>query len=388
MKTLIVIDNLNTGGVASSLYNYLKCTSNKMECELIVFNETSIDLNRIPKNVKILKTNKLLHVLGKTHKEIMEESKLMAIYRLILVIISRIFNGNLARKLLWLYIKEIGTYDLAISYSQDDGWKSLSKGCNDFVLKKVKANHKAVIIHCDYKNFGGYNFKQEKIFKKFDSIICVSNSCKNSFKECFPDLESKLVVCENFIDVERVKKLSKNAIIYDKEKINFVSICRLSLVKGLDRTIDILKELKQEKINNFTWTIVGEGPEHKRLQKKVEECGLEDKILFVGEAKNPYKYLKNASALLITSIHEAAPMVYGESAVLRVPIVTVENCSAIELVEERKIGRVIPNDKEGIKDIIKKILKNNEILNEFYLINNDVNSNAIKQYNDYISRLK
>ena len=36
-KILIVIDNLNTGGVATSLYNYLVAMSDKANYDLLVF---------------------------------------------------------------------------------------------------------------------------------------------------------------------------------------------------------------------------------------------------------------------------------------------------------------------------------------------------------------
>ena len=65
LKALIVIDNLHTGGVASSLYNYLLYVSKCMKCSLLVFDDNCIDRARIPSNVEILDTPRLLHVLGK-----------------------------------------------------------------------------------------------------------------------------------------------------------------------------------------------------------------------------------------------------------------------------------------------------------------------------------
>ena len=63
----------------------------------------------------------------------------------------------------------------------------------------------------------------------------------------------------------------------------------------------------------------------------------------VGNKENPYPYIKNASCFLLPSLHEAAPMVFGEASSLGVPVLTTETCSAIELVQSRGIGYVVEN---------------------------------------------
>ena len=204
MKVLLVIDNLNTGGVATSFYNFLSEMCTEAEFDILVFNENSIDADKIPSNVNIINTQKILHILGKTHKEITLESKYLSFVQLILKVISRMINGFWARKLLMPFIKGVGDYDLAIAYSQDDAWKNLSKGCIDFVLSKCNAKLKSTIIHCDYKRFGGYDSKQIRQYDGLDRIICVSQSCKESFIECFPSLSNKTIVCENFINIEDI----------------------------------------------------------------------------------------------------------------------------------------------------------------------------------------
>ena len=75
MKALIVIDNLHTGGVATSLYNYLQYASKLMDCSLLAFNKSSIDLSRLPDNVAVLTPPAILQVLGKNCNELMPKSK-------------------------------------------------------------------------------------------------------------------------------------------------------------------------------------------------------------------------------------------------------------------------------------------------------------------------
>ena len=254
-------------------------------------------------------------------------------------------------------------------------------GCK-LEYKDMQVDHiDSVYVHCDYKNYGGYHPKVEKTYNKFNKIVCVSKGCKESFINCFPKLSSKTVVCENFTNTNRIIKLSKKAKIYEKDKIIFVTICRLAEEKGIDRTIFILKKLYNEGFKNFKWIIVGGGEKETIYKNIIKNNLLGNYIEFVGERINPYYYLKNADYFLLPSFHEAAPMVFGESIVLKVPIITTNTISAVELVEKKEVGIVCKNSKKGLYDILKKIL--NGKIKKIYITDqqvHDVNKNAIKDF--------
>ena len=174
LKTLIVIDNLHVGGVATSLYNFLVYATRYFDIDLFVFNEQSVDSARLPDGVNVLKIPKKLKILGMGQSEIKKYSFRYALKRAFYVGLTRLTSGQFARSILFLTVKRLKKYDLAIAYAQDNAWKSLSKGCIDFVVKKVDAKKKMAFIHCDYSNFGGYNKKQEIMLSRLDYINCVS----------------------------------------------------------------------------------------------------------------------------------------------------------------------------------------------------------------------
>ena len=357
MKLLIVIDNFNTGGIATSLYSFLKNLPAYVECDILSFDLDAIDNTRIPSNVKILEPDKKLELLGKSLHELKKKSFFIAVKKFFLVAISKIVSGEFARRIVFRSSKTIGNYDMALSYAHDNGWHSISKGCNDYVAKYVDANIKVAYIHCDYSNFGGYDKRQERTLRLFTHIATVSKSCKESFIKMFPNLANKIVVLENFTDTVLIREKSLEFLdFYDCSKINFVTVCRISSVKGLDRTVDIFYHLKTVGLSNFTWTLVGDGPDFQELKKKINSLEMEDCIFMVGEKTNPYPYIVNSSYFLLPSRHEAAPMVFNESAILGVPIITTETCSAKEMVEERKIGLVIENNDRSLEKIIRSIV--------------------------------
>jgi len=385
LKTLVVIDNLHTGGVATSLYNYLKYTCQYLDCDLLVFNEDSVDYNRLPQGVNILKPQRILHILGKNQQEMKKESFFLALLRGMLFLFSRIFNGVAARNLLLPFVKKIGEYDYSVAYAQDDGWKSLSKGCIDFVVKKVNSRRKAVVVHCDYKNFGGYHPRQINTFKCLDFIICVSKSCRMSFLDCFPSLCDSTIVCENFTDIDTIKNQAGLGETGDNTCVNFVTVCRISKVKGLERVVTALKKIVDEGYTGLRWVIVGDGPEKNTLYERINELGLNSFVSFAGERLNPYPFIKEADWFVLPSYHEAAPMVYGESVALKVPVLSTETCSAKELIEDRGWGIVVDNSEQGLYDGLKDIISRRK--RDFVIKVSNVNEFAIAQFDSFIKRI-
>lgn len=389
INALIIIDNLNVGGIASSLYNFLYYAKDRLDIDLLVFDSDSIEFEKIPKSVRIVQSSESLKMLGKNQKFYKDKSKLLYLKRGGLVALSKIWGGHFSRKFLFKNIAINKTYDCAFSYVHDDRWSSFTKGCVDFVLNNVNAKYKAAFIHCDYVNFNGFDKHQKSNYRLLDNIICVSLSCKKNFDLMFPKLANKTIVCENFINVDEIINKIKNSYKYNTDKIIFISVCRLSVVKGINRTIKIFYKLKCEGFNNFIWVIIGDGPERSKIEQLILELNLVDDIILFGESQNPYKYMYAATLFLLPSIHEAAPMVFGECASLKLPILTTNTCSARELVENRGVGIVCDNTEEGIYKSIKSILNNKIDLLKYRVNRNmDINLYAKSQFNELIKIIK
>ena len=86
-------------------------------------------------------------------------------------------------------------------------------------------------------------------------------------------------------------------------------------------------------------------------------------MLFYGEQSNPYRYMKNADLLVLSSYHEAAPMVIDEARCLGLPVLTTQTTSAQDMVAERGCGFVCENSKEGIAEALCRIAADRTALN-------------------------
>ena len=355
MKVIVVMDSIGTGGISSAFINFIKEINKIVDCDILVFDDKSLSKELFPRSVTVIKSSWPLRLLGMPQKKVKEESRLWACIRAVFVMISKTLNGTIARRAILLFSKKLSGYDLAISYSQDVGWKTLARGCNDYVLHNVKAAKKCAYIHCDYEKFGGYHKKQVKTYGRFNYILCVSNGCRHSFIRCFPALKDKTIVVENFTDIDSILDKASKENLPRKNCKNIVTICRVSEEKGINRTVCVLEKLKKEGYV-FCWTIVGDGPDYHLVEESIKNKGLTEYIEMVGLKKNPFPYLKNADVFLLPSFHEAAPMVFGECWALGVPVISTETSSAKEMVEEQGIGFVCDNTEDGLYTILKRYL--------------------------------
>lgn len=358
-KILFVMYDDKIGGVYTSLLNLLSSPSiiDDFDVSLLIFNRTRLD--ECIKGVNYISSNVFLKILGSAQRDL-KKNFFLYILRLILSGFSKIFSSYLPRALIFSTFKGLKRkqFDIAISYTHDMGYKAFGKGCNDFVLRKVKAKRKISFIHCDFEHFAGNNDTNRSIYKKFDRIACVSDSCNQLIQQMIPDVSSKIFTCHNIINPDSIKEKANECPTSQavSNKINFISLCRLSGEKRVDRLIESFYKIKEEGFTNFHFYIVGDGPDKEMLSALSKKFGLEEYITFTGALLNPYPILSRSDYLLLASEHECAPMVFYEALCLGVGIMTTNTLSAHEMLDEFPNCMVVENDSSSILDGLKKLI--------------------------------
>jgi Glycosyltransferase len=149
---------------------------------------------------------------------------------------------------------------------------------------------------------------------------------------------------------------------FDKSVINLVSVAKIIWTKGFDRLIDVHKRLIDEGYKHYI-NILGIGEDQGKLQKKIEELGLQDSFRFLGFHKNPYKFVSRSDLYICSSLREGFSTAVSEALILGVPVVST-NCSGAEelLGANNEYGIVTENTEEGIYNGLKKLLSNPELL--------------------------
>ena len=220
-------------------------------------------------------------------------------------------------------------------------------------MDKTDCQNKICLVHCDYLNSGCMTDKNNAEYLEFDKIACCSESVKDRFLRGSGVPEEKVYTLRNFYDLDISALAKETPYNYDDSVINIVSIARLSAEKGIGRAIDAWYQSRR---NDIRYYIIGDGPQKETLLKKVEGYHLGEQVLFLGEQKNPYRYMLNADYLLVPSLHEAAPMVFDEAKVLGLQIITTNTTSAAEMVSNAD-GIVCENSLTGIASVLYELKK-------------------------------
>lgn len=361
-KILFVINNLNIGGIQKSLVNLLNAIANEYDISLVVFSEEGELFNELPSNIKVIKVNKNLKVLGISQNEAQEKGLYIWSIRTLGAIWSKLFGNFLPINLLMYFCKIREKFDYGISYAQFSQKHYFSGGSNEFILNSVNCKEKITFIHCDFEHYGGNSAYTRKKYCKFDKVIACSEGTRRQFLKIIPELSSRTFVVHNFCDILKIKNLSEcQPIHYKSDVLNIITVSRLSKEKALDRVIyGVEKAVKNNiKINCH---IIGDGPERGKLEILVKSLKLELYIKFYGEQENPYRFMKNADLLVISSEHEAAPMIIEEAAVLNLPVFSTETISAKEMILDDNRGWICKNTTEDFIATFMKIVDNREII--------------------------
>lgn len=353
-KILIVNNNMNVGGVQKSLCNLLWAIHDRYEVTLYLFSCRGQYMGQIPPDVKVLECGSAFRFLGISQGQCRGADKLK---RGILALLCRIFGRRTVLRLLLPLEKSVdGAYDCAIAFLQNGNRRNFYGGVQDFVLDKVTAARKIAFLHCDYGNCGANHPDNNRLISRFDRIAACSEGCRDAFTAVLPALAEKTVTVRNFHRYDQLQTLAEqDPVVYDADQANVVMVSRLAHEKGIERAITAAAKAAEQGIS-LALHIVGSGPMLELLQQTAAQQGIEDRVHFYGEQANPYRYMKHADLFLMSSFHEAAPMVIDEARCLGLPVLTVKTTSSQEMVTQACCGWVCDNDQQALNAALCRVL--------------------------------
>ena len=351
LKVLLINKNLIAGGIETSLLSFIDNMKDYVDIELVLFNKTGALIDRLPQDIKVYEGGKILKYLNRDCTPVIGTvltNKKFSIKSFLFNFIKKLGGRKILSKFALIGQKIKSNYDVVISYN------ALNDISSNFALKCVKAKKKYAYIHSDVSKYAISKNYQRKL-KKFDKIICVSESCANIAKRKFDKMKEKIDYLYNFQNADKMKKLSNEFLPEYGEAFNIITPARLSEEKAHLRTLSALKKLHDQKYE-FVWNIVGDGDKRTEIEQYIRDNNMSSYVKLWGNQSNPYPYIKNADLLYLGSYHEAAPMVYFEAMILGVPVLTTNTASANELVGDK--GYVCDNNDESILNSFKNIMDN------------------------------
>ncbi len=366
-KLLIVSFDLEVGGVERSLISLLnELKGAPYSIDLFLYRHTGEFMKLIPEHVHLLPEIQEYTTFRKSIAEVFKDknymlanARLKAKWMAAVHKVRMSLNEPGYRQMQDMWTASLnhlppleGHYDLAVSYL----WPHYT------VLDKVNASNKAAWIHTDFSTVEVDSARDEKMWSRFDSIIGVSESCREAFLKVYPALNEKTVVIENMSSPESIEleAARETAVNMDKEGFKIVTIARFSYAKGIDLAIEAVHILRTRGVSDFTWYMIGYGGDEPKLKELVKQYGLEDRIIFLGKKINPFPYLKLADLYVQPSRYEAKAVTVTEAQIMNLPVLITNYPTASSQVEHGRNGYITDLSPEGIADGIAHLKQDDQ----------------------------
>lgn len=341
---LIVMPIVRPGGVGSSLASFYP-----------LIDKTRFDISVFPityssdKEIKILSYSESVLTCNETLSAFycnMPDAKgWRFVYSIVIKLIGKLFKkARFEEFIVKRAIKRIeknNKYDTVMAFVEG------------FTTKFVSYFHcvnKVAWVHCNYNYYLPKDRSEEDIYNHYKHIVTVAQYTTEVFKQRYPSLALRTSTIYNPIDIDRVTRLSNEAIDderFQKASFTLISVGRIVKVKRFTAIPQIAQVLKKEHID-FKWFILGlplDKTELELIKKQICEFGLQDSVVYLGGKLNPYPYFRHADLLVSTSESEACPMIFNEAKILKLPIVSTDFPSAFEFIDSGTNGVITSLDK-------------------------------------------
>ena len=174
---------------------------------------------------------------------------------------------------------------------------------------------------------------------------------------------------------------------YEKHNpFEIVHVGRFCAVKNHKLIIDCINILK-EKGYDIHISLIGDGPDRKVIEHKVNELGLQREVSFKGVQDSVGSFLTNADMLILPSAYEGMPMSLIEAMGSGLPIVASNVGGIPDMIESGKDGVLITPSLDELCEAIADLYVNYE--KRKYLGTNAFSRanrfSSIKMTNDYFS---
>lgn len=331
-KILFVIPSFSGGGAERVVLNIIShLEKNKYEISLVLFNKKGQYLSLLPDYIKIydLKKRNALSMI----KLICSLTKLLREYKPDSVV-SFLYYSNI-----------ITMISKLLSFRKFKLIVSIRSPFN----KEFKSRRFKKLFYFLYKQL---------LIKYPDCILVNSIASKKQLLQFTKINDNRIKVIYNLFDLKIIEKLKDENLedlCYDSYVL---AVGRLSYEKGFTCLLRAFSLIK-EKVNKRL-VILGDGPDGIMLKELAINLGIQERVLFLGFQNNPYKFMKNASIFILTSLFEGFPNVLIEAMACGVPVISTDcPTGPNEIIINGVNGILIPPANEGIlAEAMLNLLKN------------------------------
>lgn len=203
---------------------------------------------------------------------------------------------------------------------------------------------------------------------KSDVVTSVSESLKRDTLEFF-DIKSEIHVIPNFIDIRKYNRAPENchrSLMAKPEERILTHVSNFRKVKRVQDVIKVFYQVQKELPAKLI--MVGEGPEKEGIELLVDQLGIQNKVIFLGNSNEVEHILCFSDLFLLPSEQESFGLAALEAMVTKTPVISTNTGGIPELNKHGFSGFL-----SGVGDI------DDMVLNALTILKDDATLEAFKQ---------
>ncbi len=239
-------------------------------------------------------------------------------------------------------------YDLAISFLTP----------HYFARERVRARKYAAWIHTDYTALTFDRSAELAMWNRFDTICGVSEQVTAAFDTEFPELSHLTGTVENILPKNLIERQSNNpqGEMQKEKSLKLLSVGRFSEQKNFDNVPDICRRLIADGLD-VTWYLIGYGGDEPLIRQKINEAGMQERVIILGKKDNPYPYMRACDLYVQPSRYEGKAVTVREAQLLGKPVVITNYATSGSQLEDCVDGVIVPMDNAGCAAGIAALLR-------------------------------
>lgn len=253
-------------------------------------------------------------------------------------------------KLSMPYLPNIpGEYDLAISFNDP----------HYIIGEKVNAKDKLAWFHTDASRIQFCDNIEKEMWGMSDYAVNVSENCKAAFDKAHPYLSRfHSLLIENILPKELICKQAEESQndIPSKGSLALLSVGRFCDAKNFDNVPDICRRLVADGFD-VKWYLIGYGGDEPLIRQKIDEAGMQERVIILGKKDNPYPYMRACDLYVQPSRYEGKAVTVREAQMLGKPVVITSYTTSGSQLEDGVDGMIVPMDNAGCAAGIAALLR-------------------------------
>jgi len=222
-------------------------------------------------------------------------------------------------------------------------------------------------------------FLMRYLYPKADKLICISKKMLDDYYQLFSSPENSTVIYNPY-EIDTVLSSSAEKIIefeFKQEKTYLVTVGRLIPLKRFSDIITVLARLPE----SVELVLLGDGELADKLKVLTKKLSIADRVHFLGQVNNPFKFVRKCDLFISTSETEGFPNVLIEAMLCKTVVVSTDCTSGPREIlapetdvtyqlqnklEKAQYGVLFPvGDVDRLEEAIVTLLDNNRLCADY-----------------------